>query len=96
MHMDQPFPLDAGPSRVKNAILNEFKGRCPSIRDVAEIPDRYWLSTPAIGSVHLEKICNVIREQPRQACPHRLYGVIPNSWTTLSGSKKRFDGYGTN
>lgn len=69
MHMDQPFPLDAVPSRVKNAILNEFKGRCPSIRDVAETPDSYWLSTPAIGSVHLAKIRNVIGEQPRQACP---------------------------
>jgi hypothetical protein len=60
MHMDQPFPLDAVPSWVRRVILNQFKGRCPSIREVAEIPDRYWLSTPDMGPAHLEKIHRII------------------------------------
>lgn len=39
MRLDEPFPLQAVPSRVRHAILQEFKGCCPSIREVAEIPD---------------------------------------------------------
>jgi hypothetical protein len=64
MHLDEPFPLDAVPSRVRHAILQEFKGRCPSLREVAETPDSYWLSTPAIGPAFLEKIRSITDPQP--------------------------------
>src|SRR5215207_10033787 len=66
MDWNEPFPLNAIPPRVRNAILNEFKGRCPSIQEVAEIPDSYWLSTPAIGPAVLEKIRSVTDAQPPQ------------------------------
>jgi hypothetical protein len=56
MDWDAPFPLNAVPPRVRNTILSEFKGRCPSIREVAEIPDSYWLATPNIGPTFLEQI----------------------------------------
>jgi len=70
MHLDKPFPLNAVPSRVRKAILEEFKGRCPSIREVAAIPDRYWLSTPTIGPALLEKIRRVSGPQlPQVARP---------------------------
>jgi hypothetical protein len=70
MHIDEPFPLDAVPSRMRNAILNEFQGRRPSVRDVAEIPDHYWLSTPDVGPAFLEKIHRVIGPQlPPTASP---------------------------
>jgi hypothetical protein len=59
MDWDEPFPLSAVPPRVRNTILNEFKGRCPSIREVAEIPDSYWLATPNIGPTFLEQIRRV-------------------------------------
>ncbi|WP_210252240.1 hypothetical protein, partial [Microvirga tunisiensis] len=42
MTLEEPFPLDAVPSRVRAAILNAFKGRCPSVREMAEISDRDW------------------------------------------------------
>ncbi len=59
MDRDEPFPLGAVPPRVRHTILSEFKGSCPSIREVAEIPDSYWLATPNIGPAFLEQIRRV-------------------------------------
>jgi hypothetical protein len=56
MPLNEPFPLKLFPSQIRTAILDEFDGRCPSVREVAEIPDARWLSTPAIGPVVLKKI----------------------------------------
>ncbi len=64
MRLDEPFPLQAFPSPVRLAILQAFKGRCPSIREVSEIPDSQWLSTPAIGPAFLEKIRSITDAQP--------------------------------
>jgi hypothetical protein len=66
MDWDEPFPLTAVPPRVRNTILNEFKGRCPSIREVAEIPDSDWLATPNIGPTFLEQIRSVTDAPPEQ------------------------------
>ena len=66
MDWNEPFPLNAVPPRVRNTILNEFKGRCPSIREVAEIPDSYWLATPNIGPTFLEQIRSVTDAPPEQ------------------------------
>ena len=49
MRSDEPFPLEAVPSRLRTAILSEFQGRCPSIGEVAQIPDKQWLSIPDVG-----------------------------------------------
>jgi hypothetical protein len=67
MYLDDPFPLAAVPSRVRHVIWNEFKGRCPSIREVAEISDKRWLKTPGVGPVVLNIIRTVIDEQQRQS-----------------------------
>ncbi|WP_201861886.1 hypothetical protein [Microvirga soli] len=53
MHENELFPLDTVPSRVKFAILREFKGRTPAIREVALICDRSWLAVPGIGRTAL-------------------------------------------
>jgi hypothetical protein len=66
MDWDEPFPLSAVPPRVRNTILNEFKGRCSSIREVAEIPDSDWLATPNIGPAFLEQIRSVTDAPPEQ------------------------------
>jgi hypothetical protein len=66
MRLNEPFPLQAVPSRVRIAILNEFKGRCPSLQEVTKIPDSYWLSTPAIGPAHLAIIRSITDAQPQQ------------------------------
>jgi hypothetical protein len=44
------FPIEKFPPRVREAILMEFDGRCPSIAEVAEIPDAEWLHLPGIGA----------------------------------------------
>ena len=80
MDWDEPFPLNAVPPRVRNTILNEFKGRCPSIREVAEIPDSYWLATPNIGPTFLEQIRSVTDAPPEQTvsppCPRLTNGEL--------------------
>jgi len=50
------FPLEAVPSRVKVAILLEFKGRRPTVQEVSEICDRSWLTVPGIGRTALASI----------------------------------------
>jgi hypothetical protein len=70
MPLDEPFPLAAAPAWVKRVILNEFKGRLPSIREVAEIPDKQWLKTPGVGPTVLKMIRSVTDEY--QSNPARL------------------------
>jgi hypothetical protein len=67
MPLDRPFPLVAVPSRVRHAILNEFNGRCPSIREVVEKSDRDWLTIPGVGPAILEMIRSVTDAEPQQA-----------------------------
>jgi hypothetical protein len=64
MPLDEPFPLDRLPPRVRTAILNEFNGRCPSQHEIAEIPDAYWLSTPEIGPAFLKRIRALGQDEP--------------------------------
>jgi hypothetical protein len=60
MRLDEPFPLEAVPSRLRAAILREFQGRCPRVGEVAQIPDAQWLSTPEVGQRSLEIIHEII------------------------------------
>jgi hypothetical protein len=66
MRSDEPFPLEAVPSRLRTAILNEFQGRCPTIGEVAQIPDQQWLSAPDVGQrfvAIIHDITDVARQQ---------------------------------
>lgn len=56
MDLDDPFPIERCSERVRGAILAEFKGRCPTIREVADIPDAQWLAVPNIGPTTLEQL----------------------------------------
>ncbi|MBM6584309.1 hypothetical protein ILT44_29375 [Microvirga sp. BT689] len=69
MLSDAPFPLDQFSAIVRTAILKEFGGRCPTIREVARIPDTYWLSTPGIGSSTVEKIHSLAKVSPQRTRP---------------------------
>jgi hypothetical protein len=68
MSLDEPFPLNLFPSRVRSAILDEFDGLHPSLQEVAAIPDAHWLSTPAIGPMVLKKIRAVGQSEAPPAC----------------------------
>src|SRR3712207_6231226 len=67
MQLDEPFPLERVPSRARQAILSEFKGRWPSVREVSEIPDAYWLATPAMGRKFLQMIREITHAAGQQA-----------------------------
>jgi hypothetical protein len=70
MRSDVPFPLEAVPPRLRNAILKEFQGRCPSIEEVARVPDKQWLSTPDVGRKSMEIIHDITdRARPQTTHP---------------------------
>ena len=56
MRLEDPFPLDQLPPRVRTAILTEFQGRPPSIQDVASVPDLHWLKAPGVGPTSLAQM----------------------------------------
>lgn len=56
MDLDDPFPINKCSGRIRSAILTEFKGRCPTIREVAAISDAHWLTVPNIGPTTLEEL----------------------------------------
>src|SRR3712207_2179056 len=64
MGLDDPFPLDRCSGRVRGAILAEFQGRCPTIREVASISDAQWLTVPNIGPTTLEELRNIALHSP--------------------------------
>ena len=69
MSLDDAFPIDAVSPRTRAAILHEFHGRCPSIRQIAQISDKQWLATPGIGSTALEAIRSVTDARPSTVEP---------------------------
>ncbi|MCG7394106.1 hypothetical protein MHY87_14440 [Microvirga sp. ACRRW] len=64
MGWDDPFPIEKCSGRVRGAVLAEFQGRCPTVREVASISDAQWLTVPNIGPTTLEEIRRFINEAP--------------------------------
>jgi hypothetical protein len=61
MQLNEPFPIERCSARVKAAILSEFGGRGPTVREVASISDAKWLSLPGVGRVTLMQLQHVIQ-----------------------------------
>jgi hypothetical protein len=70
MPFDEPFPLEVVPWRVRYALLLEFKGRCPSLREVDQIPDKHWLTMPGMGPSSLEMVRSIIKARVPQPRSH--------------------------
>jgi hypothetical protein len=64
MGLDDPFPIEKCSGRVRGAILAEFQGRCPTIREVASISDAQWLTVPNIGPTTLEELRSMAQPLP--------------------------------
>jgi hypothetical protein len=79
MPLDEPFPLKAVPSRVAYALLLEFKGRCPSLREVDQIPDKHWLTMPGMGPASLEMVRSIIQARAPQAPGHTAPRNLPDA-----------------
>ena len=59
MHVDELFPVETLPPRARNAVLQEFKGRTPTIQEVDQIPEKYWLLTPNLGQSSVARILRI-------------------------------------
>ncbi|WP_201864158.1 hypothetical protein [Microvirga soli] len=46
--------------------MGEFNGRCPSVREVDEIPDKHWLTAPGMGPTSLQIIRNITNAARQQ------------------------------
>jgi hypothetical protein len=64
MGLDDPFPIDKCSARVRGAVLAEFNGRCPTMREVANISDAQWLTVPNIGPTTLEELRSLTLHPP--------------------------------
>jgi hypothetical protein len=72
MQLSDPFPVDYLPIPVKEALLNEFQGRHPSLLEVASVPDAHWLTLPAIGPVRLARLRSLAEASCDQLQPSTL------------------------
>lgn len=56
MQSDQSLPIEAVPIRARRALLDAFGARWPTVREVAQIPDKQWLATAGVGPTVLRSI----------------------------------------
>jgi hypothetical protein len=54
--LDDPFPIDSFGLRIRESILDEFGGRCPTVQELAGIPDSLLLKLPGMGPTTLRKL----------------------------------------
>jgi hypothetical protein len=55
------FSIETLLSRIKDAVLAEFHGRCPTVREVATTPDSHWLTVPNMGRSSLAQLRSVTK-----------------------------------
>jgi hypothetical protein len=75
LRLNDPFPLEELPPRVRQTILTEFGGHRPSIRDVASIPDTHWLTLPNMGPKVIAWMRSLLRGAHRKARVPSLAGM---------------------
>ena len=69
MLLDDPFPIESFPARVKEAILLEFNRRRPTVRKVANVSDISWLQLPGIGLRTLVELRYISGKLPGKKSP---------------------------
>ncbi|MCC2652174.1 MAG: hypothetical protein K0R61_495 [Microvirga sp.] len=79
MGLDDPFPIEKCSGRVRGAILAEFQGRCPTIREVASISDSQWLTVPNIGPTTLEELRSMTQQLPNMEGTASSASSIPDN-----------------
>lgn len=89
MLLDNPFPLESLPPRIREQILAEFGGRHPTILEVATIPDTHWLELPSFGPKMLARMRSLTRGARRQA---RVSAQLSMSDAELEAEYERLKG----
>ena len=69
------FPIQMLPSRIKDAVLAEFHGRCPTVLEVATTPDSHWLTVPNMGRSSLAQLRSATRGVRRKVGIPTLSGL---------------------
>jgi len=75
MQQSDPFPIEYCSSRLRNTILTEFRGRCPTLQEVLSISSREWLGTPGMGRTLLMELEAIMKDHPAKAKSYRPEGV---------------------
>jgi len=66
MRLDDPFPIEGCSPRLRNAILGEFQGCCPTLQEVFSIPTKQWLKVPGVGQTLLTELKAIMQNQVEQ------------------------------
>jgi hypothetical protein len=66
MRLDNPFPIGDCSPRLRNAILGEFQGRCPTLQEVFSIPAKQWLKVPGVGQTLLTELEAIMQNRLEQ------------------------------
>ena len=66
MPLDDPFPIEGCSRRLRNAILGEFQGRCPTFQEVFSIPGKQWLKVPGMGQTLLTELEAIMQNRLEQ------------------------------
>ena len=80
------FPIHRLPPRVRRAVVAEFQGRCPTVLEVARVPDTDWLKVPDIGPTMLAKLRSLTPGVRRDAGLPSLVGLSDEELLTRSKS----------
>jgi hypothetical protein len=75
MHESDLFPIETLPPRIKDAVLAEFHGRCPTVLEVATTPDSHWLTVPNMGRSSLAQLRSATRGVRRKVGIPTLSGL---------------------
>jgi hypothetical protein len=92
LQLDDPFPLEELPPRVREIILTEFGGLHPTIREVAGVPDTQWLKLSGMGPRLVALMRSLTRGARRKAEFPSLAGMTDSElraeYDRLNGQKK--------
>lgn len=61
-----PFPIERCSQRLRNAIVAEFQGRCPTLQEVFSLPAKQWLKVPGMGQTLLTELEAIMQDQLEQ------------------------------
>jgi hypothetical protein len=75
MHLDDLFPLKSCTHPMRAAILAEFGGRCPTVREVISVPDARWLKAPGVGPFILKGFYHLTQDLLRSSEDRPLAGL---------------------
>jgi hypothetical protein len=69
------FPINRLPPKAREAVLTEFHGCCPTVLEVARLPDTHWLKVPNMGLSSIAKLRSLTFGVCQTTVPATLTGL---------------------